>query len=281
MTRAPVSVTASHDCSPSASRPRGAAGRPRDGRRRRRREPGDEGDGGRVRVGPGHAIRTSRGRRPAPRSAAAGPAQAQAQAVAVRLRGRPGLPAPLVAPPMPPSSPNRRTARATRAGPPATRRRSGGRSPSRRAERAARATARRSRYRHVPRLGVPGQPAVPVDRVRDRRAGSTSRPTPSPRNGADHQHRKRPARPARTAGRRSRGGTRTVLNDSVGSRLTISAATTTAHSPDRQRRRPPARPEAAATATAAGPRAARGRARHADEELLGVRRAVARRRAAC
>ena len=78
------------------------------------------------------------------------------------------------------SSPNRRTARATALARPATRRRSGGRRPSLRAERAARGHRTTLARGHVPRLRVPGQPAVAVGRVRDRGAGRRRPRRPGP-----------------------------------------------------------------------------------------------------
>ena len=117
--------------------------------------------------------------------------------------------------------------------------------------------ARRARHRpplprrHVPGLGVPGQPAVAVHRVRDGAAGRRRRPRPSPRNGTVISTAA--ASPTSTSsGATSRGGTRTVFSDSVGSRLTISAATTTVHTATSSGADHQPRPEVQRQRTAAG-----------------------------
>src|SRR5689334_9080539 len=112
---------------------------------------------------------------------------------------------------------------------PATRRRSGERSPSRRAERAERASARRSRTGTFQASGCSASQRwrwIVYGMV----ARYTSATMPSPRNGTVTSTAA--ASPTSTSsGATSRDGTRMVLNDNVGSLLTISPATTTAHTP--------------------------------------------------
>ena len=262
-----------------------------------RREPRDEGDRGSHTshaIGPWGAGSDAASCARGSVAAGAGAAQPQPQPAPLRQRRRargaavPGVPAPSV-PALdisPLSAPRRLVAEPPhgarhRAGP---RRRPGG----------AAATAARAGAPSAPpwpRRAAPA-PARSTPRDAGRASGSGTRCTGSARGSRRRRSRGRgTASVISTAAaeadqhqqRRDEaaGGTRTVLNDSVGSRLTISPATSSAHSPTSSGAGPPARPEVQRHVQRQAGHQRRGRRGDADEELLGERVRVLGRRSAC